>query len=110
MRLDPGALGIGVDQYRELTSLPGRDDTWPATNPPTWHIQMDRRALIGIYTGESSEGVRRSTGGFFPNPDNNYIRTVVNARHGKGLVIRGKMPTTPKTYEGGAEGNDDEKN
>ena len=105
MRLDPGALGIGVDQYRELTSLPGRDDTWPATNPPTWHIQMDRRALIGIYTGESSEGVRRSTGGFFPNPDNNYIRTVVNARHGKALVIRGKMPTTPKTYEGGAGGN-----
>ena len=107
MRLDPGALGISVDQYRELTSQPGRDDTWPASNPPTWHIQMDRRALIGIYTGESSEGVRRSTGGFFPNPDNNYIRTVVNARHGKALVIRGKMPIIPNTYAGEAEGNNE---
>lgn len=107
MLLDPGALGISVDQYRELTSQPGRDDTWPATNPPTWHLQMDRRALIGIYTGETSEGVRRSTGGFFPNPDNNYLRTVVNRRHGQALVIRGKMPKTPKTFAGGGEGDNE---
>lgn len=102
LNLDPGALGISVAQYRELTSQPGKPDTWPAKVKPEWHIQLDRPSLIGIYTGEINNDTRRSEGGFYPNPDNNYIRTVINLRHGPILLLRGKMPRTPRTVQGEA--------
>ena len=31
---------------------------------------------------------------FFPNLDNHYLRTIVNRKHGKVLVIRAKAPKT----------------
>ncbi|WP_237444245.1 hypothetical protein [Sinobacterium norvegicum] len=94
------ALGIPTSQYRELISQPDKPDTWPAVIPAKWHIQLDRKSLIGIYTGDINYESRRSAGGFYPNPDNNYIRTIVNRRHGPVVVIRAKMPTTPKTFDG----------
>ena len=39
-------------------------------------------------------------GGFYPNLDNNYVRTIINRKHGKVFVLRGKLPKTPKTYHG----------
>ena len=86
--------------YRELASQASKPITWPAQNPPMWYIQLDRQSLIGIYTGEFNENAPRSTGGFFPNLDNHYLRTIVNRKHGKVLVIRAKAPKTPATYEG----------
>ena len=71
---------------------------WPAQNPPQWYIQLDRQSLIGIYTGEFNRNAPRSTGGFFPNLDNHYLRTIVNRKFGKVLVIKAKAPLTPKTY------------
>lgn len=104
--LKPAALGIPISQYHELINQPDKPDTWPATEPPTWHIQLDRKSLIGIYTGEISESARRSEGGFFPNPDNNYVRTIINRRLGPVFVLRGKMPTVPKTYSNNKEMTD----
>lgn len=94
------AMGIPVSAYRKLISQPGKPDTWPAKVDPQWHIQLDRESLLGIYTGKINPDARRSEGGFFPNPDNNYIRTIVNRRHGPVLVLRGKMPSTPATVDG----------
>lgn len=99
-KLGPAALGLPVAQYLELTNQPGKPDTWPATNPPTWYVQGDRESLIAIYTGTFKPGGRRSEGGFYPNPDNNYIRTIVNRRLGHVFVVRGKMPKTPNTLKG----------
>lgn len=98
--LDAAALSIPLPLYHQLTHQPGRPDTWPATPDPSWHIQLDRAALLGIYTGQIDPNARRSEGGFYPNPDNNYIRTVINLRHGPVLVLRGRMPTTPRTLRG----------
>ena len=53
-----------------------------------------------MYTGEIDPNAPRSEGGFYPNPDNHYIRTIVNRKHGKVLIIRGKAPVVPKTIEG----------
>ena len=94
------ALGIPTQQYRELISQPNKPDTWPAHNPPEWFIQLDRQSLIGMYTGDIDPDAPRSEGGFYPNLDNHYIRTIVNRKHGKVLLIRGMAPTTPKTYHG----------
>ena len=92
------AAGIPAMQYRELASQPDKPITWPAQNPPQWYIQLDRQSLIGIYTGEFNLNAPRSTGGFFPNLDNHYLRTIVNRKFGKVLVIKAKAPLTPKTY------------
>ncbi|MGF1852606.1 hypothetical protein L4C44_11975 [Vibrio satsumensis] len=94
------ALGIPVEKYRELVSQPNKPAGFPATNPSTWHIQLDRESLLGIYTGKVNPEARRSTGGFYPNLDNNYIRTVVNRKHGPVFVLRAKAPVTPKTFHG----------
>lgn len=94
------AVGVTPALYRTLINRPGKPDTHPAQNPAQWYIQLDRKSLLGIYTGEISENPRRSEGGFYPNLDNQYIRTIVNRKHGKIFMVRGKMPTTPKTFEG----------
>ena len=100
LRLHPDALGLTPTQYKAMLETPNMPDNWPATVPATWYIQLDRASLIGIYTGKMSENPRRSEGGFYPNPDNNYIRTVVNRNFGKVFVVRGKLPKTPKTHNG----------
>jgi hypothetical protein len=102
LTVHPDALGITTTQYKKMLATPDMPDNWPATTPATWYMQLDRASLIGIYTGEMSENPRRSEGGFYPNPDNNYIRTVVNRNFGKVFVVRGKLPKTPQTHNGDA--------
>jgi len=98
--LSPAALALPLDDFAKLARQPDRPAHWPATNPLSWYVQYDRKFLLGIYTGEKPAGARKSEGGFFPNPDNNYIRTIVNRGWGHVLVLRGRMPTTPKTLAG----------
>ena len=86
------AAGLPAMKYRELASQPDKPSTWPAQNPPKWYIQMDRQSLIGIYTGEFNMNASRSTGGFFPNLDNHYLRTIINKKYGHVLMIKGKAP------------------
>ena len=92
------AAGIPAMDYRNLASQKDKPITWPAQNPPRWYIQQDRQSLIGIYTGQFNENALRSTGGFFPNLDNHYLRTIINRKYGKVLMIRGKAPTSTKTF------------
>ena len=94
------AIGLPMTTYSKLLNQPGKPDTWPATVPPTWYLQYDRDFLLGIYTGQPPKSLRKSTGGFYPNLDNNYVRTIINRKHGKVFVLQGKLPTTPKTYHG----------
>ena len=94
------AVGLPMNVYSELVNQPGKPATWPATVPPTWYLQYDRDFLLGIYNGQPPKSRRKSTGGFYPNLDNNYVRTIINRKHGKVFVMRGKLPKTPKTYNG----------
>ena len=100
LRVSADAVGIPPHEYRKLISQPGRPDTWPSEIPAKWFIQLDRASLLGIYTGDINDDARRSEGGFYPNLDNHYIRTIINRKHGKVFMVRGKMPVTPKTYHG----------
>lgn len=110
LQLDPAAMAVPMQKYQELLKAAAKlGPTFPATNPPTWYQQLDREALYGIYTGEPpKDGARRSEGGFYPNLDNQYIRTILNRKLGKVFVVRGKAPTTPRTINGDAKmGNGD---
>jgi hypothetical protein len=94
------AVGVPPNEYRELITQPDKPDTWPSKIPAEWFIQLDRESLLGIYTGFINPEARRSEGGFYPNLDNHYIRTIINRKHGKVFMVRGKAPTTPKTHGG----------
>ncbi len=96
------AAGIPSAEYRKLISIPGKPDTWPAQIPAKWYIQLDRKSLIGMYTGDIDPNAPRSEGGFYPNLDNHYIRAIINRKYGKVVIVRGKAPTTPKTQGGDA--------
>lgn len=104
-QLDPAAMAVPMQKYHELLKAAAKlGPTFPATYPPTWYQQLDREALYDIYTGEPPKvGARRSEGGFYPNLDNQYIRTILNRKLGKVFVVRGKAPTTPKTINGDAK-------
>jgi hypothetical protein len=102
------AVGIPPTEYRALLNQPDKPDTWPAVVPAKWYIQLDRKNLIGIYTGYSNPDAPRSEGGFYPNLDNHYVRTIINRKHGPVFVMRGKAPTTPETVDGDAVMGDGE--
>ncbi|MBL4814114.1 MAG: hypothetical protein JKY74_01370 [Shewanella sp.] len=103
LRIDPTALNIPAEQYIALRDQPDKPATWPATNPASWYIQYDREFLLSMYSGKKITAGRRSEGGFYPNLDNNYIRTIVNRKFGKILVIRAKMPKVTKSFYGARE-------
>ena len=100
LQISLDALGIPPDEYNKLINQPEKPDTWPSHNPTKWFIQLDRKSLIGMYTGDIDPNAPRSEGGFYPNLDNDYIRAIINRKHGKVLIVRGKAPTTPQTYNG----------
>lgn len=108
LQLDPAALAIPMPQYYKLLDAAKRVDPanpfYPATPIPTWHQQMDRDALYGIFEGRPPKtDARKSEGGFYPNPDNQYIRTFVNRKFGTVFMLRAKAPTTPRTLKGDAK-------
>jgi hypothetical protein len=104
LQLDPAAMAVPMAKYHDLLKEAAKfGPTFPAMNPPVWHQQLDRDALYGIYLNKApAAGARKSEGGFYPNLDNQYIRAIVNRKHGKVFVVRGKAPTTPRTVKGDA--------
>lgn len=100
LQISLNAVGVPPSEYRTLINKPGKPDTWPSKIPAEWFIQLDRESLLGIYTGYINPEARRSEGGFYPNLDNHYVRTIINRKHGPVFLLRGKAPTTPKTYGG----------
>lgn len=108
LQLDPAAMAVPMDKYRELLDAAKKQGpTFPATNPPTFYQQLDRQALYDIYLGvPMRDDAKKSEGGFYPNLDNQYIRTILNRRLGKVFVLRAKAPTTPRTFNGDAKMGD----
>ncbi len=83
--------------------------TFPAASPPVWRGAYDRRYQFQVYTGDNAPGavprpvrdpIKNPTRGFFGNIYNAYVETVINRKFGKVVVVRGRLPTTPKTYGG----------
>ena len=110
LQLDPAAMAVPMGMYHTMLQEAAKfGPTFPATNPPTWHQQLDRDALYGIYLNKPpAEGARKSEGGFYPNLDNQYIRAIINRKLGKVFVLRAKAPSTPRTIHGDAKmGNGD---
>lgn len=94
------------NQKTELIQVPRAvqyPEEFPAKPTENWRTQYNRRYLLQLWTGDTAPGAEATPkrgndgGGFFPNPDNNYVRQVFNRKLGKLVVLKGKMPTTPET-------------
>jgi len=105
LQITPEAIGVPMEKYNELKAAAAKiSPTFPATNPPIWHQQLDREAFYGIYTGQPPrEGARKSEGGFYANLDNQHLRAIINRKLGNVVVLRGKIPATPHTAGGDAK-------
>ncbi len=78
---------------------------FPATEAENWRGQFTRKYLLQAWTGEGAgigaetNPLKEGGGGFFPNIDNNYERDLLSRTFGKVVVAKGKLPTSPETYE-----------
>lgn len=98
---DPSALLIGSDQYNDLRYQAGKPAYFPAEPDPVWRVQYNRAYLLALYTGEVIPDPPKSgQTGFFPNLHNQYMRAALNRKLGKVVAVRGRMATTPATYDG----------
>jgi hypothetical protein len=93
--------------WDSLVNTPGpRADprTSPAFDPPQWERFFSQLFSAGVF--RQAAGFPRPTagmeelGGFYSNRDTRYVLTHLSRRFGEVLVIRGKMPTFPRTYRG----------
>lgn len=88
---------------------------FPGEDPPRWHKfyntptgyvygfseQERTRPLGDTITGTVTPYTMSlvPAGGFLDNVDNNYMSAVTSTAHAAYIVVRGKLPTTPDTYE-----------
>ena len=97
---DVTSLGVPVPMYQTAKNQPGKPATWPAQPGVEWHVQHPRPAALSVFTGNHEGQTGRGGGEFYPNPDNRYARGYVSTKFGPVLVLRGRMPTTPRTIHG----------
>jgi hypothetical protein len=81
----------------------------PVSAPPVWHkytnLATHELNIYGAGTPIPTAGTPTTdqdvgSGGFYENPDNNYIYAQMDQTLGQVLVLHAKAPTTPHTSDG----------
>jgi len=91
----PSAFLFPEDTYAELRA------TDPSQNPPVLRAQYTREFQWRCsFDGDCSDTPPRESP-LFPNKDNATLYGFLSRKYGEVLVFRGKIPETPKTFEGG---------
>ncbi len=98
---------LPVSAWEQLVRTPGPaadPRTSPAFDPPRWERFFSQAFAAGVFP--QAAGLPRpaagmeDVGGFYSNRDIRYLVTHLSRRFGEALVIRGRMPTFPRTYAG----------
>ncbi len=89
-----------LQTYLGLRDQPGKPATFPAASTPVWRAYYNSNFTVQCgYLGNCGGDPAR-TGGQYSNIDNNYVASFINRQFGPVLVLRGKLPVTPKTRAG----------
>lgn len=106
----PQAIGFNLKKYlgmregsRLNPALPDRPKTHPALNPPEFKAFFNaKHTQCSFFTPEKDCGdpVHNPDGVGLGNPAGRYIESYLDQGFGKVLVMRGKLPKTPKTWHG----------
>ena len=95
-----GSQSVSPQLYDQLRYQPGKPPWFPATRPARWRVQYNRAYLLALYTGQHvPHPSKTGQSGFFPNPANQYARAAINRKLGKVVALRGRLATTPRTYD-----------
>ena len=91
-------------QYSALRDKPGAPAGFPAVNPLVWHAAYNsqfRFACLFSFNGAGCNPAIPPTRAvtLYPNVDNQYVQAFASRAFGKVLVLRGKLPTTPRTHD-----------
>jgi hypothetical protein len=90
---------LPLETYLSLRDQPGKPPTFPALNPPRFGAFYNTAFTINcVFLGVCEPNPVRS-GGQYSNRDVSYVGTFLNRQFGPVLVLRGKLPTTPQTYD-----------
>jgi hypothetical protein len=94
------ASKLPLPLYLSLRDQPGKPPTFPAQDPPLFGAYYNTGFTLDcIYRGQC-EGRPERIGGQYSNRDIHYAGAFVNRGFGEVLVLRGKLPTTPRTLKG----------
>lgn len=103
LRGRPEILNVPAARYHALRKDDATRPTgWPAKPELEWHVQHSRPDTLSIFSGDHHGKTARKGGDFYPNPDNRYVRAFVSTKLGETILLRGKAPVTPKTYNANA--------
>lgn len=86
--------------YLSLRDQPDKPATFPARLPVRWRAYYSTNYTVNCTYLEICPDNPVRTGGQYSNVDNNYVGAFINREYGKVLVLRGKMPRTPRTMRG----------
>ncbi|MEA2167784.1 MAG: hypothetical protein QOF76_1084 [Solirubrobacteraceae bacterium] len=85
--------------YSALRNSPYAMPGFPAAATPLWHTYYNTGFIIQCWYRGDCSGAPPRIGGQYSNIDNEYVASFVNRSFPAGpvLVLRGKLPTTPRT-------------
>jgi len=86
-------------QYTMLRDQAGVADSFPSQNPGVWHFPFNRTWNLQCLFFFSCGGTPTYTMNWYGNPDNAYLESMISRDYGDVIVLRGKLPTTPATYQ-----------
>jgi hypothetical protein len=90
---------LPLETYLALRDQPGKPSTFPALNPPRFGAFYNTAFTINCVFLSICEPNPVRSGGQYSNRDVSYVGTFLNRQFGPVLVLRGKLPTTPQTYD-----------
>ena len=86
--------------YESLRDQPGKPETFPANDSPVFRAYYSTGFTISCSYQGNCAGTPERVGGQYSNIDNNYVSSLVSRGFGDVLVLRGKLPRTPRTLDG----------
>lgn len=87
-------------QYALVRNQPLRAEGFPAENPAVWYKFFNSDALIACAFLKLCGGQPEASGGVYNNIDNHYVYSFVSRAFGPVVVLRGRLPVTPRTVDG----------
>jgi hypothetical protein len=90
---------LPLDTYLALRDQPGKPPTFPAVDPPVFGAFYNTAFTIQCVYLDACEPNPVRSGGQYSNRDVSYVGAFLNREFGPVLILRGKLPTTPVTYE-----------
>lgn len=99
-------LPINPKIWQALTRLPWMNPAAPAhrfeSEPMEMFFNREYLILKTFFTPFAFDGLAVQKGGFWSNLSTRYGYKFLSQAHGKVYAVRGKMPSTPKTWSGDA--------